>query len=142
MAVAPRIVPFAAESCGLLIGIMFQSFLHMKCHMRSFTLGIGFPFMLALMLDGCARMEPSAPPVNPAMVDQGGGASGATLNEGRRIFLTLCTKYHWDGQVTSHTTIEWHGIVDGIADHTKLTAHERSALLDYLAAANAAARLR
>jgi len=112
--------------------------------MRPYTLtaGIGFASAFAWLVAACAPMEPRAPVVDAAMVDQAGGASLATLSQGRRIFLTLCPKYHRCDKATSHSTIEWHGIVDRMSERAGWTREEQSALLAYLAAANAAARSR
>ena len=48
----------------------------------------------ALVITGCASLESVAPPVTAAVVGASGGASGATLEEGRRIFAGACTSCH------------------------------------------------
>lgn len=90
---------------------------------------------------GCAQVSPArpaAPAVSPEVVDLGGGASVATLEEGRQIFTSRCATCHAPYPVASHSTIEWHWIADEMAQRTRLTPAEKSALLDYVAAVNAA----
>jgi len=112
--------------------------------MRASTLSTASMILTSLFVGGCAHVanvahvKPAAPTVDTAMVDLGGGASEATLEHGREIFTTRCATCHAAYPVSSHSTIEWHRIADEMADRTKLTPEEKSAMLDYIAAANAA----
>lgn len=102
---------------------------------------MSFPAVLAATLaaSGCASQqpEPAAPLVNQALADQGGGATVTTLEHGRQIFTSRCTRCHAAYAVTSHSTIEWHQILNNAAHRAAFSEVEKSALLDYLAAANA-----
>lgn len=104
----------------------------------SFALGIA----TAVVLAGCATQGPPPPVVSAAMIDLGGGATEAQLQRGRAIYAGKCTECHGTTRVAKYSTIRWHGIVDEMAPQSKLTASEKSALLDYLSAATAAAHVR
>ncbi len=93
---------------------------------------------LALVIGGCASLPSVAPPVTAALVSASGGASVATLEEGRRIFAGACTACHSADPVSTYTLAEWHDIVADMAPRTKLDETRRAALLAYIAAVKAA----
>lgn len=61
----------------------------------------------------------------------------ATLEAGRRTFVTSCTACHRADPVTMHSPAEWREIVAKMSPRTKLDAAQQSALLSYLLAARA-----
>jgi mono/diheme cytochrome c family protein len=87
-------------------------------------------------LGGCETIS-VAPPVTPALVAAGHGASETTLNAGREVFAGSCTSCHTADPVVKHSTAEWRRIVDDMAPRAKLGASERAALLAYISAAHA-----
>ncbi len=93
--------------------------------------------LAALIISGCASLENTAPPVTPAMVSASGGASPATLEDGRRIFTGACTACHSAKPAARYSESEWHRIVGEMAARTKLDASRQSILLAYLTAARA-----
>ena len=97
------------------------------------------PVAVASLLAGCASTGSVAPPVTPAMVSAAGGASAATLEEGRRIFAGPCTACHVADPVSRYSLAEWRAAVDEMAPRTKLDPTRRAALLAYIAAAKATA---
>ena len=90
---------------------------------------------IAAGLCGCAMTQNVAPPVTAAMVAASDGHSAEVLKEGRRLFAGRCTSCHAADPVASRSVAEWHRIVDDMADRSKLTAADRSALLAYISAA-------
>lgn len=92
----------------------------------------------ALVISGCASLQSVAPPVTAAVVGASGGASVATLEEGRRIFAGACTSCHAADPVSKYSATEWHAIVDDMAERTKLDGNRRAALLAYITAVKAA----
>ena len=94
--------------------------------------------VMAGALGGCASLQSVAPPVTPAVVSASGGASVATLEEGRRIFAGACTSCHAADPVSRYTLAEWRDIVADMAPRTKLDDHRRGALLAYITAVKAA----
>ncbi|MEO8354009.1 MAG: hypothetical protein ABI680_19955 [Chthoniobacteraceae bacterium] len=89
---------------------------------------------VALVIGGCAFTGNVAPPVTPALVGAGHGASAETLGEGRRIFTGKCSACHASDPVEKYSTAEWRAAVDKMAPRAKLSADERSTLLAYLMA--------
>jgi mono/diheme cytochrome c family protein len=84
---------------------------------------------------GCASLQPAAPAVTPAMSAAAAGASMATLEAGRRTFVTGCTACHSADPVTKYSPAEWREIVADMSPRTKLNAAQESALLAYILAA-------
>ncbi len=89
----------------------------------------------ALLFAGCAALVNVAPPVTPAMIAASGGASGATLETGRRIYATQCTTCHLADPVTKHSSAAWRRIVADMSERAKLDEAQESALLAYVQAA-------
>lgn len=97
--------------------------------------------LAALFLPGCATGTGAAsvaPPVTPALVAASRGASTATLEEGRRIFVGPCASCHAPEPVSKYTLARWEGIVGEMTPKAKLTAARHDALVAYLRAAKSA----
>lgn len=88
------------------------------------------PLMVAV-LPGCVSLEETAPPV--AMLRTGTGHP-ATLEQGRIIYLTRCTKCHSAERVTRYSRSQWHEILPKMAEETKLSAAEDEAVRAYVMA--------
>jgi mono/diheme cytochrome c family protein len=90
----------------------------------------------AAFLGGCETIG-VAPPVTPALVAAGRGATEATLNTGREAFAGACTSCHTADPVGRHSMTKWREIVDDMAPRAKLDSAERTALLAYISAVHA-----
>src|SRR5689334_20366212 len=87
---------------------------------------------LAVALAGCASVSPAVPPVTPALSAASSGTPVATLEAGRRTYVTACTACHNVDPVTKYSTAEWRDIVGRMSGRAKLDAARQSALLSYL----------
>ncbi len=88
-----------------------------------------------ILLPGCITTEEIAPPV--AMLGAvTGGSSAGQLEQGRRIYLTKCTKCHAAEPVRAFSEAEWRALLPEMAEDTKLTAGEEAAVLAYVVAAS------
>lgn len=92
------------------------------------NLGIG-AIAAALFLCGCQSLEQLAPPVTALAV-----RPSASLNLGREIYITRCTKCHAPDPVLKHSKSEWEKIIVDMAEETKLTPAETSAVRSYVMA--------
>ena len=102
----------------------------MRCF---FALGTA---LCATLWSGCSTIQSSvAPPVTPAMIAVGGGASAHALERGREIYAGPCTSCHAADPVGKYTMVRWREIVGDMAERTELNAADKSALLAYLTAA-------
>lgn len=93
--------------------------------------------MLIMCFGGCASVNQVAPAVTPAMSGAAPGATAATLEAGRRTFVTTCTACHHADPVTKYSPTEWREIVAVMSGRSKLDAAQQSALLAYVLAARA-----
>ena len=98
------------------------------CHLPAITL-------CALALAGCASFVP--PPVTPAMVSASRGASAATLESGRALFAGRCTSCHSADPVEKYSPPRWREILADMAHRSKIDTAQQSAILTYIAAAQA-----
>lgn len=83
----------------------------------------------ALLLCGCQSLEQLAPPVTALAV-----RPSASLDLGREIYITRCTKCHAPDPVLKHSKHEWEKIIVEMAEETKLTPAETSAVRSYVMA--------
>ena len=90
-------------------------------------------------LAGCASPQTAAPAVTPVMLSQAKGASRATLEEGRGVFVGPCTSCHAPDPVGKFSVAEWHRAIDEMAPRAKLDGARKSALLAYVTAAHGGA---
>jgi uncharacterized membrane protein len=96
--------------------------------------GLGILILLVCCLHaGCMSLEELAPPVELASA-YGGGTSAETLELGRHLYLTKCTKCHAAEPVREYSASEWHGLMPEMGEETKLTAAEEGAVLQYVLA--------
>lgn len=99
---------------------------------------LSFPLSVALSalaLPGCATFVP--PPVTPAMVSASRGASAATLEGGRALFAGRCTACHSADPLEKYPLSRWREIVADMAHRSKIDTAQESAILTYIAAAQA-----
>ena len=106
---------------------------------RAIVAGFALAAAVGWSLGGCASLAPVAPAVTPAMSGVAPGVPVATLEAGRRTFVTSCTACHHADPVSKHSPAEWREIVAEMSPRTKLNAAQQSALLSYLLAARATA---
>lgn len=88
---------------------------------------------------GCASISTIIPPVTPALSTASSGTPMATLEDGRRTYVTACTACHNADPVTKYSADEWREIVSRMGGRAKLDAARQSALLSYLVAARTTA---
>jgi len=59
----------------------------------------------------------------------------ATLREGRALFVSRCIECHTLPAVAQHSTAQWPGLIDEMADRANLKPAERETVLAYILAA-------
>ena len=102
--------------------------------MRNFTRK-AVPVLFGLLLGaGCASLASLAPEVDPRMraAAAARGIPAETLEHGRRLYLTDCTRCHSPVAVRTHSPAQWTAILDRMAPLTGLEAPEKSALAAYI----------
>ena len=80
-------------------------------------------------LAGCVSVETIAPPASGL---RGGG--GALVEEGRRLYLTTCTKCHSAEPVRDYTAAEWATILPDMAEESHFTSAQTAAVAAYIQA--------
>jgi mono/diheme cytochrome c family protein len=96
------------------------------------------PILCAVCLFvGCQLTNNAPPPVTPAMTNAGqrDHADLATLNEGRRLFVSRCIECHTLPPHWHYSAKDWPGIVDSMAHRANLKRNERDAIVAYILAA-------
>lgn len=86
------------------------------------------PLLLLGVITGCANVETIAPPV--AMLK----GSHASLEAGRRIYLSQCTTCHTAEPIRDYAACRWPGILDEMSPKAKLTPSQERDLRFYIAA--------
>jgi mono/diheme cytochrome c family protein len=91
---------------------------------------------IAYLLMGCQSGSFAPPPVTPQMAKTAGPrVTLATLQQGRKLFVSRCLECHTLPPVSSRSAMKWPGVVDRMAARSSLKSAERDALVDYLQAA-------
>ena len=87
-----------------------------------------------LFLAGCETTPPSAPPISASFLRAGirQHADGATLTEGRRLFLNRCIQCHALPTVAEYDPPGLRAIVSKMAGRANLTDAQHEAVLKYL----------
>ena len=80
-------------------------------------------------LAGCVSNETIAPPVAGL---RGGG--GAQVEEGRRLYLTTCTKCHSAEPVRDYSAAQWATILPDMAEESHFTEAQTAAVAAYIRA--------
>jgi mono/diheme cytochrome c family protein len=94
--------------------------------------------VLVCALTACqwtSRFAP--PPITPAMMNAGqrDHADLATLNEGRRLFVSRCIDCHTLPPFWHYSAKDWPGLVESMAHRANLKRNERDAIVAYILAA-------
>jgi mono/diheme cytochrome c family protein len=91
---------------------------------------------IVCLLIGCESASFAPPQVTPQMAKTGGRqVSLATLQQGRKLFVSRCIGCHTLPPVSSRSAMKWPGAVDRMSARSGLNRAERDALVDYLQAA-------
>lgn len=88
----------------------------------------------ALLGGGCVSVDTIAPPV--ATLSGGGGDA---VVEGRRLYLTTCTKCHSAEPVLDFTAAQWATILPEMAEESHFTSTQTAAVEAYIQAVLATA---
>ena len=88
-----------------------------------------FGSALGLAMVGCTSVDVVAPPVSGL---RGGG--GAAVADGRRLYLTTCTKCHAAEPVRDYTAAEWATILPEMAEESHFTPAQTAAVAAYIQA--------
>jgi len=92
--------------------------------------------VVVCLLAGCETTNFAPPPVTPQMAKTGRGQVDlATLEHGRKLFVSRCLECHVLPPVESRTAAKWPHTVDRMADRASLKPAERDAMVAYLQAA-------
>lgn len=105
---------------------MSQSFDSAMFSRRSWV-GGGALVVMVLLAAGCVSVETVAPPVAGLR----GGAAGDMV-EGRRLYLTTCTKCHTAEPVRDYTAAEWATILPEMAEDSHFTPAQTAAVAAYI----------
>ena len=90
---------------------------------------------IVCLLIGCESTNFAPPPVTPQMAKTGGRqVSLATLEHGRKLFVSRCIECHTLPPVSSRSAVKWPSAVDRMAARASLKPAERDAMVDYLQA--------
>jgi cytochrome c2 len=90
---------------------------------------------LVCLLIGCESASFRPPPVTPQMAKTGRNPfSLATLEHGRKLFVSRCIECHTLPPVSSRTAQKWPGTVDRMSARASLKPAERDAMIAYLQA--------
>jgi cytochrome c553 len=92
--------------------------------------------LLAALLAGCGG---HAPPVDAALVAKAQalapGATAASLDRGRELLVTACTKCHGIRTPSDYTLPEWQGYLREMAPKAELNEDQVAVLLRYITVA-------
>lgn len=87
-----------------------------------------------------ALEEKTAPPVTPVFLSTAKTATPvATLEEGRRLYMTRCTQCHDLEMLDSRSAGAWKTEVSGMARRAKIDEAQQNVIVQYLAAAQVVA---
>jgi mono/diheme cytochrome c family protein len=90
---------------------------------------------MTCLLAACESTGFAPPPVTPQMAKTGRReVSLATLQQGRKLFVSRCIECHTLPPVSSRTAMKWPGAVDRMSARARLQPAERDALFAYLQA--------
>jgi mono/diheme cytochrome c family protein len=90
---------------------------------------------LAALFSGCQSNLKSAPPVTESFIRAGlreQHASGPTLAEGRKVFLTRCIPCHALPEIDRYDPARIPSIVGWMSGRAHLSAGQKEALIKYL----------
>lgn len=93
------------------------------------------PVLFGLLLGaGCASLASLAPEVDPQMraAAAARGLPAETLERGRHLYLTDCTRCHSPVALRDHSPAQWTAILERMVPLTGLKAEEKSALAAYI----------
>lgn len=90
---------------------------------------------IAVVIVGCVSLEELAPPVDQRLVAAAPGVDAASLERGRRIYITKCAKCHSVEPVHRYTRGEWDEILPDMAAESMLDASEHRDVEHYVYAA-------
>jgi hypothetical protein len=87
-----------------------------------------------------ALEEKTAPPVTPAFLSIAkSGVPTATLEEGRKLYMTRCTQCHDLEMLDSRSATAWKSEVSSMARRAKIDEAQQGVIVQYLAAAQVVA---
>lgn len=88
-------------------------------------------------MSGCLTLEQMAPPVDHEFqaIALRRGVDSATLELGRRVYLSDCARCHGVEPVARYSVEQWGEILPRMAQESKLDAEHREALEAYVMAA-------
>jgi len=90
---------------------------------------------IAVLIVGCVSLEVLAPPVDQRLVAAASGVDAASLDRGRRIYITKCAKCHSVEPVHRYSRAQWNDILPDMAEETMLDDTERRDVERYVYAA-------
>ena len=93
---------------------------------------------LAVVFSGCMTIEEMAPTVGPefAQRDVSNGSSLIVLQEGRKVYLSNCSRCHSIEPISRYSRDRWRSIVVRMAPESRLDAASTEALEAYVLAAH------
>lgn len=89
----------------------------------------GMVLVAAAGLSGCVSLDTIAPPAEGLS-----GAGDVRVAEGRRLYLTDCTKCHAAEPVRRYTVQEWASILPEMAEESHFTPAQTAAVEAYIRA--------
>lgn len=89
----------------------------------------GVVAVAAALTAGCVSVETVAPPVSVLR-----GGDGAEVAEGRRLYLTTCTKCHAAEPVRNYSEAEWATILPDMAEESHFSPAQTAAVAAYVRA--------
>jgi hypothetical protein len=101
--------------------------------MKIFAGSVALAFLAALS-SGCQSNLKSAPPVTESFIGAGlrEHATGPTLAEGRKVFLTRCIPCHALPEIERYDRARIPNIVGWMSGRAHLSAGQKEALIKYL----------
>ena len=108
------------------------SFSESASRLRARLRRAGVLLITPVALAGCVSLESAVPPAATLVAR---GRDAATLEAGRRVYLDACTRCHVAVPVRDYAAPRWPGIIDDMAERSKLSPDQHRAVLAYVLAA-------
>lgn len=85
------------------------------------------------VMAGCAS-EPDYPPAPDAAMARATGVSAGTLQQGRAVYMTDCTRCHEAKMPNDVSVDDWHVVLPGMAWNSGISAADEEAVEAYILA--------
>ncbi len=105
---------------------------------RGYCPHIAWNVCLFLTLPACMSINRMAPPIDETFARHVGSSNGlASLEKGRRIYVTQCARCHAPEPVNRYSLSQWQPILVRMAEETKLSKTDERYLTRYIESAHA-----